>query len=173
MMILRVKHRAAVAESPIRSSRRLLSYESVFHAQPVMRERLFVEEMPELLVKGAVLVVPYLNHSVVDAERVAEVFADLMMLDLDDPVVEILAIEQREPLLPIGAALRHSRGRRQRKQHGTGQRQSDQGNCAIHFADVTQCDGCLQATAPVCTLLAGINVCSSRTNHGFLWTNRF
>src|SRR4030095_501026 len=108
--ILRVEHRTAVANGPLRSSGCLVSNESVFHAQAIMRERLFVKQMTELIVKRLVLVVPHLDQSVIDAEGVAKVLTRLMPLDLDDPVVEILAIKKRDPLFAISVVLSDGNG---------------------------------------------------------------
>jgi hypothetical protein len=54
--------------------------------------------MAKLVVEGRVLVVPHLDHAVVDPESVAEVLTDLMTADLDDPVVQILAVKKGNPL---------------------------------------------------------------------------
>ena len=61
--------------------------------------------MTELFIKRGVLVVAHLDHPVVNAECVAKVDPCLMSPDLDNPVVEVLAIEEREPFLAIGCVL--------------------------------------------------------------------
>src|SRR6185436_17430890 len=50
-----MQHHAAVAHRPFRSGRRLLSYESVFHAQTVVGKRLVIEDMAKPLVKGGAI----------------------------------------------------------------------------------------------------------------------
>ena len=68
--ILRVNHHTAVAQRPYRCVRRLFANEAVFDPQPVMRERILVENMPELFVEFVIAVVRNCEQAILDAERV-------------------------------------------------------------------------------------------------------
>jgi hypothetical protein len=54
--------------------------------------------VPELAVKGLVLVVANLEQSVFDAEGIAEIVAEIVLGDLGHPALEVGAIEQDDPV---------------------------------------------------------------------------
>jgi hypothetical protein len=105
--IRRVQHGAAVAQRPGRAAWHLLTDETVFHDQPVVRKRLFVEEMPELSVEGFVLVavVAHLEQTAFHSKGVAEIITDFVLGDLWCPVLQILAVEKDEPVLLVGVGI--------------------------------------------------------------------
>ena len=74
--VLAVDHGAAVAEGPAGAAGALVADEAVLDAEPVVRERFFVEEVAELVVELLVLVVGDLEHAVLDAEGVVVVLAE-------------------------------------------------------------------------------------------------
>ena len=82
---------------PARPARALLADEPILDAQLVVGEWRLVEEVPELAVELGILVVGDLQDAVFDAERVAEVLAGVVALDLGFPAVEVLAVEERDP----------------------------------------------------------------------------
>jgi hypothetical protein len=57
--------------------------------------------MTELHVELVVTVVAHLDDAVLDPERVAVVFAQGMLVDLDGPARKILPIEQRMPFTRV------------------------------------------------------------------------
>ena len=83
-------------------------------AQLVLRERLLEEQVPELAVELLVLVVGDLEHAVLDPERVLVVLPEVAPLDLHDPAVQVLAVEQAgpSPLRRLGGRLGRREGRR-------------------------------------------------------------
>jgi hypothetical protein len=58
--------------------------------------------VPKAGVELGVAVVGNAKQTILDAEGVAEVIAHFVMSDLNFPAVEILAVENRLPLLPGG-----------------------------------------------------------------------
>lgn len=64
-----------------------------------MGEGLFIVEVTELVVEGAVLVVANFDHAVFYAEGVAEVHAYVVVVDLYDPVVEVFSVEKGDPFV--------------------------------------------------------------------------
>src|SRR3954464_85304 len=78
----------------------LVTDEAILGREQVVRKRLLVEDVAELAIEGGPLVVAYLEQSVLDPERVVEVFAEVMARELDYPVVQIAAVEQLQPFLP-------------------------------------------------------------------------
>ena len=83
---------------------RLLADEAVLDHQLVVGIGLLVEEVPELAVEALVLVVAHLEQSVLDAEGVAEVVAEIVLGDLRRPAGEVLAVEERRSSLPSAAS---------------------------------------------------------------------
>src|SRR5262245_61932827 len=96
-----MEHDAAVANRPVRATLALLADEPIFDADHVVRELVLVKEVAELLVKRVVLVVAYLDQAVFDAKRVTEVLAKVVPGNLRRPAVEVLAVEQRFPLVLV------------------------------------------------------------------------
>ena len=95
---LRVHHDAVVANGPTVATAGtgdLLSHKPVFGGHDVVREWLFVKNVPEFTVEIRPLIVPDLEHTIGDAERIAKVFAERMSGEFDVPVLEVLAIEHR------------------------------------------------------------------------------
>lgn len=77
---------------------RLLADEAVIDQDFVIGEWFLVEEMAELAVEALVLVVSDLDQAVLDAERVAEVVAEFVLRDFRCPALEILAVEEHQPV---------------------------------------------------------------------------
>ena len=110
----RMQHRAAVAQGPGAGiAGRLLADEAVFDHQPVVGERVLIEEVSELAVEALVLVVAHLEQAVFDAEGVAEVVAELVFGDLRRPALQILAVEQHDPVFLLGRRLCRGAAREQ------------------------------------------------------------
>ena len=61
--------------------------------------------MTELAVEVRILVVRRLEDAVDDAEGVGVVFAERVAGDLRDPAVEVLAVEELNPVLLVGRRL--------------------------------------------------------------------
>ena len=57
--------------------------------------------MPELFIKFVVAVVRYREQSVIDAKRVQIVRAGRVAANLGYPVVQVLAVEKRDPLFRV------------------------------------------------------------------------
>ena len=53
----------------------------------------------KLIVEVAILIVPDFNHSIFRAKSVSKINPGFMMMDLDNPIVQIAAIEQRYPFV--------------------------------------------------------------------------
>ena len=103
----RMQHGAAVAERPGAGiAGRLLADEAVFDHQPVVGVRVLVEEVSELAVETLVLVVADLEQAVFDAEGVAEVVAELVLGDLRRPALQVLAVEQHDPVFLVRVGIR-------------------------------------------------------------------
>ena len=103
---LAVDHEAAVAARPAGAFRGLFPDEAVLGAQAVVGELALVEQVPEAVVELVVGVVGGADGAVLDAERVAEILADLVAANLGNPARKILAVEELNPLLPVGVGLR-------------------------------------------------------------------
>ena len=88
-----VEHQAVVAIGPGRRARDLFADEAVLCGEQVIRERVPVKHVAELVVEGRPLVVAHLEESVFDAEGIVKVLTELMLGELDGPVREIAAIE--------------------------------------------------------------------------------
>jgi len=88
----------------------LLADEAILGGQQVVRKRLLVEDVAELPIEGRPFVVADLQQSVLDAERVVDVLAEIMVRELDHPVVEIATVEQLQPLLVRAVVLMPGRG---------------------------------------------------------------
>src|SRR5688572_17262603 len=96
-------HDPAVTQRPgTRPASSLFADEAIFDAQPVVAERLLIEEMAEAAAETVVVRVAHFEHAILDAKRVAIVFSDLVMGDLWRPAREIPAVEERNPILLVG-----------------------------------------------------------------------
>src|SRR5687768_13474452 len=97
----RVQHQAVVANRPGEAgagARDLFADEPVLRRDDVVAERILVEDVPELTVEPAPLVVADLEEAILDAERVVVVLAELAVRELGGPVLEVLAVEQLNPV---------------------------------------------------------------------------
>ena len=93
-----MNHGATVACCPAGAVRHLLADETVFHAQDVVGEGGFVEEVPEPFFEcAAVAVVAHFDEPVLCPEGVGEIFAGGVPFDFRDPPVEVFAVEERDP----------------------------------------------------------------------------
>ena len=109
-----MEHQPVVAPGPGErrtSGRELLAHEAILGRQQVVREWLLVEDVAELPIEGRPLVVADFQQSILDAERIVEVLSQIVMGELDDPIAEVTAVEELQPILLIGIVLaRRSRG---------------------------------------------------------------
>jgi hypothetical protein len=64
----------------------------------VGKGRLIIK-MGKLIIEVAVSIVPHFNHSVFRPEGVAEIFSNLMVMYLDDPIVQVCPVEERDPFM--------------------------------------------------------------------------
>src|SRR5690606_1966440 len=83
-------------------------------AQPVVRERDPVEQVPETIVEAPIAVVRDHETAVFDAKRIGVVLAERMTGDLRRPAIEAPAVEKLDPLLAL--LRRHRRARERRDQ---------------------------------------------------------
>jgi hypothetical protein len=93
-----VEHGAAVAECPAFAAGGLLADETIFNPQPVVRERLLVKQVAELIAKVLIFVVAHLEQAVFDPEGIAKVVPQLVIANLRRPALEILAVEELDPV---------------------------------------------------------------------------
>jgi len=100
-----VDHDAAVAQGPARRARRLLSYKTVFGCHNIMGELLTIEQVPEPIAEIPILVIGSLEHPVLSPKSPAEVVIQIIAGDLHIPALQILAVEQLNPLLLVGFTL--------------------------------------------------------------------
>ena len=63
----------------------------------VVRVGLLIVEVPELLIEIIILVVADFQDTVFDPEGVAIVDPDIVVVDLDDPVIEVATVEEGNP----------------------------------------------------------------------------
>src|SRR5690606_4901186 len=97
---LRVEHDSVVADGPTEigtGAPDLLADEAIFDGDDVMREGLLVEDVPELAVERAPLVVANLEQTCLDPERVADVLTERVARELDGPVIQVGAVEELNP----------------------------------------------------------------------------
>src|SRR5690554_1467851 len=97
---LRVEHDSVVADGPTEigtGAPDLLADEAIFDGDDVMREGLLVEDVPELAVERAPLVVANLEQTFLDPERVADVLTERVARELDGPVIQVGAVEELNP----------------------------------------------------------------------------
>src|SRR5690606_29896741 len=76
--------------------------EPILRRDEVVGERILVEEVTELAVELLPVVVPHFQQPVLDAERVAEVDAEVVALELRGPAGEVPAVEELNPVLRVG-----------------------------------------------------------------------
>src|SRR3712207_3472783 len=103
---LGMNHNPAVASGPSRPARCLLSHEPILHADDVMRELLAVKQVPEFTVELVVLIVGDFQQAVLYPESIAEVVIQIVAGDFDVPTLQVLTVEELNPLLLIGIILR-------------------------------------------------------------------
>lgn len=63
---------------------------------------MLVIEMTKLIIKIAVLVVPYFNDAILHPECITEILAHFMVVDLYDPVFDVFSIKELHPFPVIG-----------------------------------------------------------------------
>jgi hypothetical protein len=93
-----MQHRAAVSQSPAFASRTLLTDKAVFDLKQIVGERFFVENMPVLLVKLGISVVPDLHQSVFYPKGVGEIIVQVMGSDFYRPILDVFSVEKLNPL---------------------------------------------------------------------------
>jgi len=65
------------------------------------RKRLLIKKMAITLVEVGIILVVYLQVPVNYAESIGEVLASFVMMDLGDPPVQVLAVEENGPLISV------------------------------------------------------------------------
>ena len=98
---LAVDHHAAVAKRPARPAGALVAHETVLDPKPIVRVLVLREQVPELAVELGVPVVANLQDTVFHAEGVRVVLAQGVARDLGRPAVEVLTVEQADPLAAV------------------------------------------------------------------------
>src|SRR5205823_1058157 len=123
--LLTVQHQAVVSDRPRRTARHLFADEPVFGDEAIVGERILVEDVAELAVELRPFVVAHLEQPVLDAHRVVEVLAEVVLRELGRPAVEVPAVEQLDPFFFAGIVLllggSRQRGRRDSKDANRGQ----------------------------------------------------
>ncbi len=99
---LGVIHDAVVANGPLWRTGDLFAHKAVFHLDAVVGEGLLVKNVAPATVQFIVLVITDHDLAVLQAEGVQGVFARRRAGNLDDPVIQILAVEQVDPFFPVG-----------------------------------------------------------------------
>ena len=61
------------------------------------RKWFVVVEMRKLVIKISVLIVSYLNHIIYYPKCTSEIFANLVVMDFNGPVVNVFSIEEINP----------------------------------------------------------------------------
>ena len=93
-----MNHHATIQSRIVGSALYLLAEDAVFHRQSIVRELLLVKEMGEAVAEVSVLVIRDFDDAVFDAKGLAVVISQFVASDLDHPAVQVLAIEQIEPV---------------------------------------------------------------------------
>jgi len=75
---------------------------AILQAQVIMGEWLFIIKVAKLVIEGPVLIIAHFDHAVFHPEGIAEVDAGFMMMDFNDPVVDVFSVKERYPF-PIAA----------------------------------------------------------------------
>lgn len=86
-------HHAAIHQGIVGGAPLLFPYKTIIEFQMKVREGNLVEEMSELVIEVAILIISDLHQAVLDAEGISEIVPDIVMIDLDDPVVDVFAVE--------------------------------------------------------------------------------
>ena len=102
---LAVQHHAAVAKGPSGSSGGLLAHKPVFQAEPIVRKRFLVKDVAEFAVELSVFIEAHLHDTVLHAEGISEVITQLISRDLGRPSVQVLPIEEGNPLFLLRSGL--------------------------------------------------------------------
>ena len=87
-------HDAGVTVSPPLTTGTLLTHETIFHPQLVVRQLILVEEMTETVVKPVVLIIAHLEQTILHTEGVAIVVTCLIAGDLGRPTGQVLPVEE-------------------------------------------------------------------------------
>ena len=67
----------------------------------IVRIGSIVIEMTKLLIEIAVLIITHFDHIVFHTKCVAEVYTNIVVLDLNDPVVHVFAVEEWFPFISL------------------------------------------------------------------------
>jgi hypothetical protein len=94
---LAMHHHSAVAICPSGTSFGLFSRETVFDRKKVMRIGCFVEEVPELLIEGIVLIVRNYDLTILYPKGVSKVISIRVSTDLGCPSIQVFTIEKLNP----------------------------------------------------------------------------
>src|SRR5687768_9383308 len=96
--VLRVEHDATVPLCPVGSIGQPVPDEPVFDDEVITGEGLAIEQVSELAVERQVSVIRNLQDPVLDSERVGEVVTNFVLRNLRNPVGQVAAVEQPDPL---------------------------------------------------------------------------
>src|SRR5439155_12816171 len=109
--LLAVQHQTVVAHRPRWTAGHLLTDEAVLGDEAIVRERILEKDVAEFAVELLPLVVADFEHTILDAHRVVEVLAEIMLRELRRPAIEIATVEQWDPVLFARIVLRRGRER--------------------------------------------------------------
>ncbi len=97
---LTVKHESVVTQGPARPAFHLLSHEPVDRTDPVIGILRLIEEVPEDLLEFIPLVIADRKKPILDPEGIPVVLTCLMPHELGGPTLQILPVEEADPVLP-------------------------------------------------------------------------
>src|SRR5690606_37130968 len=89
--ILAMQHRSAVSKGPARTFISLLSDETIFKTQYVVRELIFMKDVTKLFIERRISFIADGKISVFHPKRVPIILSDGISPNLDRPVIEVLA----------------------------------------------------------------------------------
>src|SRR5690606_19234932 len=69
------------------------SSKSILNQQVIVREGAFEIQMCKLVIISTILIIPNLNKTILHPESISKIHSHIMMIDLHDPVADMLAIE--------------------------------------------------------------------------------
>ena len=93
-----MEHDAAIAKCVIRCSGLQLSNEPIFKLQVKARKWLLIIKVSKLIIEVAVLIVDHPDDAVFHPECVSKIDAHFVVMDLDNPVVDVGSVEERCPI---------------------------------------------------------------------------
>lgn len=96
---LAMHHDAAVPICPIGATLALIPYKPILQPDAIIPIWRIVKQVPEALVEGIILIITHYDLSLLHTESIAPVLSGSGIPDLGGPPLQILSIENRNPLL--------------------------------------------------------------------------